>query len=137
MRYQGLKELTLVLCIVSCAPIKSVTTTKAGKGDTRTKEVVSLDSHTYLLLDQSEDATYAFTIKNPVKVGGIKDQSGPLNERRFLNALQGPKGETIQYYRTGSCCSFKTPNGIFDNAGMLDHYKGVLEGVKRHIEHLH
>jgi hypothetical protein len=32
-----------------------------------------------------------------VKVGGAMNSSGPINEKRFLNALLGPKGEKVEY----------------------------------------
>ncbi len=71
----------------------------------------------------TEDPSYGYKKTNPVKVGGVSENSGPLNERRFLNALTGPNGERIIYTRGGSCCSFKTPNGPFGNSGMLDRYE--------------
>lgn len=70
----------------------------------------------------SSDGNYGFTEENAVKVGGSKRMEGPRNERRFLNALAGPNGEQIQYYRIGSCCSFKTSNGI-NGVGFLDAYQ--------------
>jgi hypothetical protein len=33
-----------------------------------------------------------------------------IKSRRFLNALSGPNGEKIEYYRIGSCCPFETKN---------------------------
>jgi hypothetical protein len=61
-------------------------------------------------------------------VGGSKESSGPRNERRFLNSLSGPNGEDVQYFRAGSCCAFKTPNGLMDNTGMLDRYRLTWTG---------
>jgi hypothetical protein len=55
--------------------------------------------------------------------------AGPANERRFLNGLAGPKGEQIKYFRNGSCCGFRTPNGI-DNFGLLDIYSVYWTGSK-------
>ena len=80
-----------------------------------------LNDQAYLLTSISGDKTYAYTQENPVKVGG-----GPTNERRYLNALLGPDGESIQYRRRGSCCPFKTPNGIM-GGGMLDIYEIVYK----------
>lgn len=101
-----------------------------GIGDTRTYTVESLDENTYLLTDASTDNTYGYTKENPVKTGGSKEQSGPKNERRFLNALLGPNGESIGYFRAGSCCGFKTPNGLMNNMGLLDIYRVWWEGSK-------
>jgi hypothetical protein len=108
----------------------SSTTADKGKGHTRTKEIIMIDNNTYLLIDKTDDPTYGYEESNPVKVGGSREQSGPLNERRFLNGLAGPNGEAIRYFRAGSCCAFKTPNGLFDNTGMLDRYRVFWEGGK-------
>jgi hypothetical protein len=87
-----------------------------------------LTEDTFRLTEVSTDSTYGFTEKNPVKVGGIKEREGPANERRYLNALLGRNGEKLGYYRTGSCCPFKTPNGMIDKTGMLDRYIVYYEG---------
>lgn len=55
------------------------------------------------------------------------DSDGPLNERRFLNALAGPNGEPLSYERLGSCCTFKTKNSPFKK-GLLDRYEVTWEG---------
>jgi hypothetical protein len=62
-------------------------------------------------------------------VGGSNESSGPRSERRFLNALLGPNGEEVKYFRAGSCCPFKTPNGILDT-GLLDRYRVSWTGSK-------
>jgi len=124
------KTLILISCISAITACSVQKTSKTGEnkiGDTRTTKVVSLDDDTYKLSEQSDDQTYGYDQKNPIKVGG-KDGSGPKNERRFLNALTGPGGEPVKYYRRGSCCSFKTPNGFIDNMGLLDRYAVYWEG---------
>ena len=73
------------------------------------------------------DASYGYTEKNPIKVGGFSN--GPANERSYLNSLSGPNGETINYERTGSCCAFETKNSPF-GGGMLDVYAVTYEGKK-------
>lgn len=120
--------LAIVVAAAACASQRSAVT--AGAGDTRTVPVASIDDNTYLLQAVSTDKTYAYTKTNPVKVGGVQDSAGPKNEHRFLNALLGPQGEEIKYYRAGSCCGFKTPNGMIDNSGMLDHYRITWAGAK-------
>ncbi len=87
------------------------------------------DENTFLLKEISTDKTYGYTEGNPVKVGGALD-NGPLNERRFLNALAGPDGQDISYTRTGSCCPFKTPNGI-KGTGLLDRYEITIKGMSK------
>ena len=88
-----------------------------------------LDDKTFVINEISTDPSYGFTEKNPIKVGGVEAKQGPVNERRFLNALAGPNGEPISYYRAGSCCHFKTPNGLM-GSGLLDRYRVTWEGSK-------
>lgn len=128
--------LTIVLtsgCSSSKKSIATPGTSNEAVGDTRTKDVVSLDEETYLLLEPADDKTYAFTQNNAVKVGG-QFTSGVRNERRFLNALLGPNGEAISYYRAGSCCAFKTPNGLDGKTGLLDRYRVTWQGSKDTID---
>ncbi|MFD1872578.1 hypothetical protein ACFSDX_09065 [Hymenobacter bucti] len=75
----------------------------------------------------SKEATYGVTAENPVKVGGGIN-GGVRGEQSYLNALRGPSGQPITYRRQGSCCPFKTPNGLIDNTGMLDAYTVTWEG---------
>lgn len=86
------------------------------------------DHQTFLLTAISTDKTYGFTEKNPVKVGGVDKNEGPLNERRFLNALAGPNGEKVSYYRAGSCCPVKSKNGFMGSA-LLDRYRVTWENT--------
>lgn len=99
---------------------------------TTSKHVVETelkDNHTFELKDISDDPTYGYSEKNPIQVGGVDKQSGPLNERRFLNALAGPNGEEVTYSRSGSCCPIKSKN---DPLGfgqvMLDNYLVTWKG---------
>ncbi|WP_268223352.1 2-dehydro-3-deoxyphosphooctonate aldolase [Sinomicrobium oceani] len=87
-----------------------------------------LNDQTFLLSEISEDPDYGLTPEKPVEVGGVKEKEGPLNERRFLNALAGPEGQQISYYRAGSCCAVKSKNGFMGMA-MLDNYRVSWEGA--------
>lgn len=90
-----------------------------------------VDHFTFDVKEISEDATYGFSAKNPIKVGGVSNDSGPLNEVRFLNTLAGPNGEAIEYYRAGSCCPIKSKNNPFGfGSVMLDHYRITWENSK-------
>jgi hypothetical protein len=122
----------ILLVLAGCASPKGGTksSSTSGKGDTRTKAVENIDNNTYLLVEVAEDRTYALDAANSVKVGGSKNGNGPLNERRYLNALLGPKGEPVKYSRAGSCCAFKTPNAMIGDSGLLDRYRVTWEGSK-------
>jgi hypothetical protein len=97
-----------MLLTLSCSSSKSV-----SKNYTQTLR----DNNTFIITGIATDRTYGLSEKNPVEVGG-----GPLNERRFLNALAGPNGEKISYFRSGSCCPVKSNNGMSGSA-MLDNYR--------------
>lgn len=104
--------------ILSCSTTQDVT-------------VILKDDRTFKLTEISTDPTYGFSEKNPVQVGGVDKMEGPLNEIRYLNALAGPNGEEVYYYRSGSCCPIKSKNDPF-GAGvvMLDNYLLTWEGAK-------
>lgn len=95
-------------------------------------EQVLLDHNTFKIVEVSDDPTYGYSEANPIMVGGARN-SGPLNERRFLNALTGSNGETVKYYRLGSCCNFKTKSGLLNDSGLLDKYAVTYEGVEKEI----
>lgn len=120
--------ITGLTILIGCATQKTGTTAKSGRGDTRTKEIKLLNDNTYILTETTVDKSYGYDKSNPIKVGGSNESSGPKNERRFLNALLGPNGEDVTYFRAGSCCAFKTPNGLIDNTGMLDRYRLTWTG---------
>lgn len=105
--------------ILSCSTTKDI-----SKNYTHTL----VDDNTFLITEISSDPSYGLSPKNPVEVGN-KD-SGPKNERRFLNALSGPNGEAIFYYRSGSCCSIKSKKAVIGNKAMLDNYRVTWEGSK-------
>jgi len=68
---------------------------------------------------------YGYSEKNPIKVGGV--DSGPANERKYLDRLTGPNGEKVTYLRRGSCCNFETKNSPF-GGGLLDTYEVTIAG---------
>ncbi len=97
-----------------------------------TKRIVKtplLDNQTFLLTEISTDPNYGLTKEKPVEVGGVDKSEGPTNERRFLNALAGPNGEQVSYYRAGSCCPIKSKSGIMGTV-ILDNYRVSWEGSK-------
>lgn len=72
---------------------------------------------------------YGFSESNPVLVGGLGG-SGPVdNEHLYLDRLRGPDGQRVRYERLGSCCAFPSPNGLFGDSGLLDHYLVTYDGL--------
>ena len=73
----------------------------------------------------SDDAMYGTTLETPIRVGG-----GAMyvvaRERRFLDALRGPNGETVTYTRSGSSPSK-------DGRGPVDLYRVSWPGLETPI----
>jgi hypothetical protein len=86
-----------------------------------------LDENTFLLEGISEDSTYGYSPENAIKTSG-----GPTHERRYLNALLGPNGEPVSYYRRRSCCPVKSDNGIMGIA-ILDEYEVTYPGLEKPV----
>src|SRR5687767_5336712 len=105
----------LIVMLYSCSATK------------QSAKTTLLDNKTFLLKEVSTDITYGFSEKNPIEVGGAEKGEGPYNERRFLNALAGPNGEEVSYYRAGSCCPVKSKNGFMGMA-LLDNYRVTWKG---------
>lgn len=128
-----MKKLVLLLTIlaftVACSSSKSTTKTVEKKSDDKNFKQTLFDRYRFVIKEISTDDTYGYSPKNAVEVGGAKDSEGPLNERRYLNALTGPNGEEISYYRAGSCCPVDSENGYLGSA-MLDNYRVTWEGSK-------
>jgi len=83
----------------------------------------------FLITATSQDETYGFTATNPVRVGGGRE-AGVRNQQRYLNALLGPRGQSLSYEHEGSCCAFKIAEAGIDNEGQLDVYAITWKGRK-------
>jgi hypothetical protein len=75
----------------------------------------------------ADEARYAYSEANPVLVGGDDPDGGPARERRYLDRLRGPDGQSVTYVRLGSCCPFETPNAKL--YGLLDMYEVTYSGL--------
>jgi hypothetical protein len=69
------------------------------------------------------DSAYAFTPEQPVQVGGGAMYVA-ARERRYLDSLRGPAGETVHYKRTSS---LEAPDG----QTILDRYEVIYEGAEK------
>ena len=116
--YKQLFFIGITFLLFSCSATKS--TTK----DVKQKIT---DRGTFVITEIAVDKTYGLTPENPVEVGGVKNSEGPINERRYLNALAGPNGEPISYFRAGSCCPIKSENAIIGDRVLLDNYRVTWE----------
>jgi hypothetical protein len=77
---------------------------------------------------QSDDPSYGFDEKNPIKVG-----LGPENQIRFLESLRGPDGQKLKFKRLGSCCPYKSTNALFGDEVPLDKYEIKYRGLNEPI----
>ncbi|NQX85082.1 MAG: 2-dehydro-3-deoxyphosphooctonate aldolase [Flavobacteriaceae bacterium] len=109
----------ILLSLFSCSTTKNVS---------KNVKQTLLDDNTFVITEISSVSSYGLSPKNPIEVGS--EDSGPKNERRYLNALSGPNGEAISYYRSGSCCPIKSDKAVFGNKVMLDNYRVTWEGSK-------
>lgn len=117
----------IIVCFWSFHACKTTQSAVKG-GDDRTTDPEMLNNSTYFLTEYAADPNYGVTKELPIKVGGIKENEGPMNEKRYLNALLSADGSELKFYRSGSCCAFSTPNGMIGNTGLLDVYKLYVEG---------
>ncbi|MBD2721221.1 MULTISPECIES: hypothetical protein [Hymenobacter] len=81
----------------------------------------------FVVRDVSDDETYGYSEKNPIRVGGGRS-AGVRNQLRYLNALKGPQGQAVTYERKASCCPFRTRRGVVDNSALLDVYAVTWTG---------
>lgn len=116
--------IALASVMFSCSGLKKTTTYHTFETGKMTE---LLDHYTFYISEYSSDPEYGYSQEKPVMVGGVEKLEGPMNERRYLNALAGPYGEIISYTRLGSCCHFRSPRG-FSGGGLLDIYEITWEG---------
>jgi hypothetical protein len=134
MKKIGLLVLVCTL-IFACRTKKSATTSKDNvasikKAKSKNYKQTLRDQYSFVVTEISQDETYGYSPENAVEVGGAKNSEGPINERRYLNALTGPNGEEVTYYRAGSCCPTPSENAMFGGKAMLDNYRVTWEGSK-------
>lgn len=133
-----MKKVVFMICaVLLIASFKSTINANNGEseldfGSPRIQQEL-VNDQMFLIREYATDKTYGYTQENPIMVGGAMQRQGPINQRRFLNALAGPNGESISFERLGSCCSFHTRNGMFGNSGMLDMYEITYEGLETPI----
>ena len=78
------------------------------------------------------DAAYAYTMEQPVQVGG-SPMYGAARQKRYLDALRGPAGERVQYKRTGAN---RAPDGTIVD-GYVVTYEGLATPVTIYLDWYH
>ncbi len=86
--------------------------------------------NTFVLTEFSTDARYGYDPDFPINVFYKTTKDENINQQRFLNALAGPKGETVTFTKVESCCPFPTKRTDI-GAGFLDIYEVTWEGNKK------
>ncbi|WP_299769377.1 hypothetical protein [uncultured Dokdonia sp.] len=127
-----MKKALLILCMalgcLSCKTSNKVTgtTTLGGVLPMYSSENIEpfLD-----ITEISKDATYGYSEKNPIMIGG-KFTNGASNQKRYFASLAGPNGEVVKFVRLGSCCGYKSDNAMLGGMALLDKYQLTYDGLK-------
>ncbi len=128
MKQIGIMVLAFFLIGSACSSKKSTT---AGSGSK--KPTLSKDKSYFVMTRISDDSTYGYTERNPVRVGYNGFSNGPENERKYLRGLAGPKGQMLSFSRIGSCCPFENKK-LDMGGGMLDKYRIKWSGLEEEEE---
>ena len=121
MRYSILMVIAFLLS--SCVSTKS---TLKNVDDNAPVPKLNADN-SFVITSYSQDKKYGYDPDYPINVffKDLKDET--INQKRFLNALAGPKGEKITYAKTETCCPFPTKRNQI-GAGFLDVYDITWDG---------
>lgn len=71
---------------------------------------------------------YGYAPESAIRVRGPGDPDA-TDEHDYLDSLRGPGGERVSWMRLGSCCEFRTPNGLNGQGGLLDAYEVTYPGL--------
>lgn len=126
--YTILIALFITACGSQKATVSNANDSATRKSDGRYPQIL-VNKYAFLVEKYADDKSYGYEPENAIKVGGVAQSEGPTNERRFLNALAGPQGEELEYYRIGSCCAQPSENSVYGQA-LLDKYAVYHEGSK-------
>ncbi|MFV8326152.1 2-dehydro-3-deoxyphosphooctonate aldolase [Flavobacterium sp. ZS1P14] len=119
----------LLLACVSCVSTKST----LKNVDNNAPNLTVTNQNTFVITEYSKDKKYGYNEDYPINVFYRNTANDTINQERFLNALAGPKGETITYTKLESCCPFPTKNTDL-GAGFLDVYEVKWTGLKKPIK---
>jgi hypothetical protein len=106
--------LVLTSCISTKNTIKNI--------DDNAPDLTLKKDNTFLITEYSKNPKYGFDPDYPINLYFKNSKSEDANALRFLNALAGPKGETISYTKIETCCPFPSKRTSV-GAGLLDVYE--------------
>ncbi len=118
--------LIAILIVITTSSCVSTKSTLKNVDDNAPIPIVSANN-TFVLIEYSKDKKYGYDADYPINVFYKSTKDENLNAERFLNALAGPKGEKITFFKIESCCPFPTKRTEI-GAGFLDIYELKWEG---------
>jgi hypothetical protein len=118
----------LLLVITSCGSIKS----SIKNVDNNAPVPVLGKNNSFVITEYSKDKKYGYDKDYPINIYFRGTKNDTINQKYFLNALAGPKGEKITYTRMENCCPFPTKNSDM-GAGFLNVYELKWEGQKKPV----
>jgi hypothetical protein len=119
--------IALLLIITSCGSIKS-----SIKNVDNNAPVPVVKNGAFVITAYSKDKKYGYDKDYPINIFYRGTSNDTINQKYYLNALAGPKGEKITYTKLENCCPFPSKN-TDTGAGFLDVYQLKWHGLKNPI----
>nr|WP_315152329.1 2-dehydro-3-deoxyphosphooctonate aldolase [uncultured Flavobacterium sp.] len=119
--------IALLLIITSCGSIKS-----SLKNVDNSAPVPVVKNNAFVINAYSKDKKYGYNKDYPINIFYKGTKNDTINQKYFLNALAGPKGEKITFTKLENCCPFPTKTSEM-GAGFLDVYELKWAGLKTPI----
>ncbi|CAM2938190.1 hypothetical protein SAMN05444143_11277 [Flavobacterium succinicans] len=117
-----------ILLFTSCLSTKST----LENVDNNAPALKLSKNNTFIITAFSKDKKYGYDKNFPINIYYHGTKNDTINQKRYLDALAGPKGEAIMYKKLESCCPFPSKNSEM-GAGFLDVYEIKWEGQKKPI----
>jgi hypothetical protein len=128
MKTQAASFFCLLLC-VACVSTKS---TLKNVDDNAPTPKLNKETNSFVITEYSSDKRYGYDKDYPINIFYKDSKDDAINQKRFLNALAGPKGEKLFFKRLESCCPFPTKKSEM-GAGFLDVYEITWVGQQRPV----
>lgn len=77
---------------------------------------------TFVITQYSKEKRYGTEREYPINVFYGSSKNDSINVKRFLNALVGPHGESLNFNKVKTCCPFKSSHSDM-GVGLLDQYE--------------
>ncbi len=120
----------LVVLVFSTLTLSCISTKNTIKNIDISQPIPKLTTkNTFVLTEISTDVKYGFDPDYPINIFFRNANEDDMNLKRYLNALSGPHGETINYKKIGICCPFPTKN-TNTGGGFLEVIEISYEGLQ-------